>query len=169
MVRSEQRLALGGASQRPARARGPGRRGSTSPTSSLAGERAANGPGPGPGPGKGGEGGRGRASARGSERGRQPRPSSVLPRPPPTAAASKPRETSAGGRGRSRSAGGKAREKRPSPEVPAPAEADWPSAREVTCDGRFWPRDGAGRGGDSARSLSHGGGRQSTVFPSVAS
>lgn len=142
--RSEQRLALGGASQRPARARGPGRRGATSPTSSLAGERAANGPGPGPG--KGGEGGRGRARARGSERGRQQRPSSVLPRPPPTAAASKPRETSAGGRGRSRSAGGKAREKRPSPEVSAPAETDWPSEREVTCKGRFWPRDGARRG-----------------------
>lgn len=115
--RSEQRLALGGASQRPARARGPGRWGATSPTSSLAGERAANGPGPGPG--KGGEGRRGRASARGSERGRKPRPSSVLLRPPPTAAAPKPRETFAGGRGRSRSAGGKAREKRPLPEVPA--------------------------------------------------
>lgn len=30
--------------------------------------------------------------------------------------------------------------------VPAPAEADWPSGRWVTCQGRFWPRDGSRRG-----------------------
>lgn len=135
--RSERRLALGGGSQKPATARGPGRWAATSPTSSLAEDPTANGPGPEPGPGKGGEGGRGRASARGSERGRKPRLGSVLPRPPPAAAAPKPRETFAPGRGRLRSDRRKAREKRRprwrlpprGPGGPAPAEADWPSAR----------------------------------------
>lgn len=147
--------------------------GSDEPDILPAEDRTANGPGPEPGPGEGGEGGRGWASARGRQRGRQRLLGSVLPRPPPTAAAPKPRETFPPGRGRLRSDGGKAREKRRPRRllqplglrVPAPAEADWPRARSVTCQGRFWPRDGVRRG--SSRSLGPGGRRSlRSAYPS---
>jgi hypothetical protein len=147
--RSEQRLALEGASQRPARARGPGRRGATSPTSSLAGERAANGPGPGPGKGRGGREGAGERAREGvnegGSRGRAPS-FPVLLLPPQRPSLARPPLAAVGGPGAPAARLARRGPLPPPPQVPAPAEADWPSTRAVTCEGRFWPRDGARRG-----------------------
>lgn len=165
--RSEQRLALEGASQRPARARGPGRRGATSPTSSLTGERAANGLGPGPGKGRGGREGAGERAREGvnegGSRGRAPS-FPVLLLPPQRPSLARPPLAAVGGPG---APAARLARRGPRPKSP-PLQGLIGQAQERS---RAKGASGhvTGRGGDFTRSLSPERGRRSTVLPSVAS